>query len=90
MISKADREFRAVLEARLNEMLDAAEVPGSPAARRLQAAQAVGQQMVRDGLWAVERDDDGRVSLRTVGDPDAVRNRYFELLREAGLLRDDA
>jgi hypothetical protein len=74
----------ANLTARLNAELDtAADDPGSPSARRLEAYREVSRQMVREGYWRFEN---GGLYL----DKDGALDRLLELMTAAGLDRDDA
>ena len=73
----------ANLTARLNAELDtAADDPGSPSARRLEAYREVSRQMVREGYWRFE-------NRGLYFDRDGALDRLLELMKAAGLDHDD-
>ena len=80
------RELAAKLTARVNAELGAAAVPGSGAARRIEARRAITKQMEREGLFEFRRDGSG-ISLHTLGPEGAAMKRWHELIEAAGPLR---
>ena len=77
----------AQLTARANNEHDAAEVPGSPSARRFETMRQISAQMEREGHFEFRRSD-GSVSIHMTND--GAPRRLMELMEAAGLLPDDA
>ena len=78
----------AQLTARTDNEHDAAEVPGSPLARRFETMQQISTQMEREGHFEFRRRSDGSVFIQMTND--GAPRRLMELMEAAGLLRDDA
>ena len=78
----------AQLTARTDNEHDAAEVPGSPLARRFETMQQISTQMEREGHFEFRRRSDGSVFIHMTND--GAPRRLMELMEAAGLLRDDA
>jgi len=78
----------AQLTARANNEHDAAEVPGSPSARRFETMRQISAQMEREGHFEFRRRSDGSVSIHMTND--GAPRRLMALMEAAGLLRDDA
>jgi hypothetical protein len=98
-MTKEDEELAATITARVNAEIEAAEVPGSGAARRMEAYAAVSKQLVAQGIYEFRQDEHpdadyaarfGRTTMYIHGDPDVVERRLNELMEAAGLRRLDA
>ena len=78
----------AQLTARANNEHDAAEIPGSPSARRFETMRQISTQMESEGHFEFRRRSDGSVFIHMTND--GAPRRLMELMEAAGLLRDDA